>query len=116
MRSIMAYLGTVWRGKLSLAKTFWLYGVLGWVVLIGLSSSFLFWAMDGTIPRYPYVALEVITVALHCFVIGAVWRSAGAYQGNPAWKYGARAALFFWAMSIVQNLTWLSFILTVGPA
>lgn len=79
-----------WRGRHSLARTFWLgwaIPVIGGTVLLSRST---WWLIDGFGLTAFYMALALLAIYTIVAVV-PVWRSATAYAGNRLFKYGARA-------------------------
>lgn len=80
-----------WHGKGSLWQIFWLYGVLGNAVLIGLFALPLGQAYPGTV--YPWFMLALILVYnFWCFF--AIWRCAFNTE-LALWGYLARTLVVF---------------------
>ena len=69
-------------GRLGLAVTFWLYGVLVAVTLDFLTSH--------AQALWQVVVLAVITFVHFILIIPAVWNASQIYQGKPIWKWLAR--------------------------
>lgn len=74
----MPVLSDLWNGRYSLGKTFWLYGVLGSIVLC-IAFMMIFW-------------IPVINILVACVMIGygivwivGTWRSSNHYQGEQIW-------------------------------
>ncbi len=76
---------TLWRGDVSLGRTFWLWGVLGGFISAAVAA----------IPLLIWVSLDyllgiVIVTVYQLFIAIAVWKSAGKYQGRKFWFVLAR--------------------------
>jgi hypothetical protein len=94
--------GDLWRGQLPLAKAFWLYGVVG-IVLV--TAACVMALPDSGVPSMPaLLAIVGITVGYQVLVSVGVWRSAGAYRGKPQYAVGARLAVAIYAALAVFGL------------
>ena len=69
-------------GRLGLAVTFWLYGVL-----VALTLDFL---TSQTSALWQVVVLAVVTFVHFILIIIAVWNASQLYQGKSIWKWLAR--------------------------
>ncbi|HJU19543.1 MAG TPA: hypothetical protein VJ770_24070 [Stellaceae bacterium] len=82
-----------WRGELPLPVTYWVWGVGG-----NVAFALLLWrALAGAArdKREARRARQIYGVSLvwFVFVFGAIWRSAGRYQGPPLWALLARSGV-----------------------
>lgn len=84
----------LWRGQYGLAKTFWLFGVLGTLLLNVISGPLNAFAATTSIEGIGGDALliAVLFVAVvggvyGVFVTVSIVRSALAYTGNRAWSW-----------------------------
>jgi hypothetical protein len=94
----------LWRGQLSLAVTFWLFGV---AALASLEALFVYLGLahpTGTLgvrAALTLLALNAATAVYWIFVSVAIWRSAGAYEGPQLWSLLARGlviGVYFWSV------------------
>ena len=97
----MATLQTVWRGEESLARTYWIYGVVVNGLIIGVVGMLIVAQLES-----PPLALLYILFALasSVFIIVAVWRSAGRYTGPKVWAILARVVCVLAALRLVLTL------------
>lgn len=99
----MNHVAALWRGEIPLAKTGWLYGLAGILILIvpliALSNA-------GPVPAGKIVMLALsVTILLYAaFIAVAVWRSAGKYQGALAWRLFAKGSVLFVGLQVVAGL------------
>jgi hypothetical protein len=80
--------GHLWRGDVSLPRTYWAYGVVGnliWRILIVLAI--------GAINRSLLLLLLLLYLSYCVFISVAIWRSAGRYKGDRTWGHLARLSL-----------------------
>jgi hypothetical protein len=93
-------LGNLWSGNYTLAKTYWLFGS-GGAILLGI----LYIALIA-ITRSTFVAL-VGLLALwgwHIFISVAIWRSAGKYTGSKVWSVLARGVVVIGALMLLRSV------------
>lgn len=85
-KGVMAFMQQMRSGELGLAKTFWLYGVLGSVVWqIMFVSTMLF-----VVPAFIIGPLWIYYIVIN--LIG-VWNAAKTYQGPGIWSILAKIAV-----------------------
>jgi len=96
----------LWRGDITLWKTFWLYGVAVLTVLLQLLPIVA--GLIGGLLKLPegifliFVSLVAIFyMAYGVFVAVAVQRSAKKYQGPMIWAHLAKAIITFLAIIII---------------
>lgn len=96
---MIANLKALWRGEIGLAKTFWLYGVAGSLLLF-----LLVLVLEETNPWFLYegfeepgLGLQLLYVAAargyylwSFFIYIAIWRSASNYKGLRDWVFVAK--------------------------
>ncbi len=99
----MTQVTALWRGELPLARTGWLYGLLGLLVLIvplmllsGLGPA------PSAAPLLLGLSLAVLVYA--AFIAVAIWRSAGNYRGKFAWRLLAKGSVLFVALQVAVGL------------
>lgn len=98
----MQFLLKLWRGRYGLAKTWWLFGILGTALLNAISAPLNAFAatssmegMGGVVLLIAVVIVAAVGVVYGVVVTVGVVRSALTYEGNRVWP-------------------WLAVILTVG--
>lgn len=72
-------------GDFSLAKTYWLYGVVGSIVL---NLFLLLPTMSGSMPLL--VSAGLISIAYAIVVLTGIWNSASKYTGSMFWSVLAK--------------------------
>lgn len=81
----MSSLLRLYRGELPLDTAFWTWAVFGGLV-VNVSSSVLFLILlTQDQPLWAFVAGYVYSVPYNVIATVGVWRSAGHYDGDPAW-------------------------------
>jgi hypothetical protein len=79
------FLGNLISGNFGLAKTYWVYGVLGAVIV----SIFLELADFNAM----YIAVLLLYFVYHIIVIIGIWRASAKYEGAKAWRVLARISV-----------------------
>ncbi len=94
------------QGHYGLAKTYWLFGIAGGVVVYILTIAV--GAVDGGIGMLLGVGLAVLAY----FVIWAigVWRAATLYQGRRLWAILAKVAVILGVLQWVLYLGMMMFL------
>jgi hypothetical protein len=91
----MHFVSKLWRGRVALVKAFWLFGVMGTVLVTG--ACVLSLPASG-VPSLPGLLLiSLVAFGYQVLVSVGVWRSAGAYAGQPLYAVGARLAVAAYA-------------------
>jgi hypothetical protein len=106
----MVVVQKLWWGQYSLPKTFWVFYVLGNLLVIMLSATIMFVLLHYI--RLGAVGLILGIATTNCYLILAtvgVWRSAGAGMASPIWMHRiwaalARGVVCIWAARIVWGL------------
>ncbi len=93
----MAQVAALWRGQVPLAKTGWLYGLMGLLFLIVPLTLVPILGL-GPSPREWIHALSVATLLYATFIAVAIWPAAGNYQGRRAWRLLAKGSVLFVAL------------------
>ena len=104
--SSRSFIPKLWRGQYGLAKTWWLFGVLG-TALLNLVSSPLNAALaasstDGIGEAVLIVAAVLVAVIGVCYgvvITVGIIRAANAYRGKRIWS---------WLAIIVTAVAWIS--------
>ena len=83
-------LKSLWAGEVPLPEVFWHYAV-GYGLILNIATSILFVVLVKT-NASPWVLVPAyfLPVPYNLFMIVAVWRSAGRYQGPKQWAELAR--------------------------
>ena len=91
----------LWAGRVSLARTFWEYGI-AWNIVVAVAVGFLLLGvLSAGAPVLVVAIVYLIAVPYHAFALVAVWRSAGRYAGRPIWARLARAAAVAGTIALV---------------
>ena len=88
----MGVVAELWQGRVSLARTAWLFGGLAMLLFLSpiLILSFVGPALLQT---PPILALSVFVLLYSVFIAVAIWRSANNYQGWFAWRALAKGSV-----------------------
>ena len=88
----------LWTGEVPLPEAFWWYGI-AWALAVNVTTSVLFFALytkDASplllVPAY------ILPLPVNLFILVAVWRSAGRYDGPAKWATWARLGTLAWVM------------------
>jgi uncharacterized ion transporter superfamily protein YfcC len=103
----MSLVSRVWRGEITLWKTYWFGGLF----LVALSTVcdllVLFLAERVAHHKLPATTFLLLLIAFAAvkiwswgLLLGGVWRSAGNYQGPAFWKILARIVVVIGALSL----------------
>ncbi len=92
----MTRIAKLWRGELQLAEAFWLWGVVGTVVL-SLGSQFLLKQLivGGFVSGLLFFSVLLIAIGLgYLALVGVgIWRSGSGYVGLRVWPYASRGVV-----------------------
>ena len=81
----------IWRGRVGLRRTVWLYGFVG---AVGLAIPMNFARGFGVNPQNAlWFGYALALVAYSCFICVGIWRSAGRYQGGRLLPVMARVTV-----------------------
>ena len=72
-------------GDFSLVKTYWLYGVIGSIVM---NLLMIFPVMSGSMPLL--VSSGLVSIAYAIVVLTGIWNSASKYTGSMLWSVLAK--------------------------
>ncbi len=99
----MTQVTALWRGEVPLAKTGWLYGLAGLLVLT--SPVLLLTGLGLVLAAKPLLLfLSAATLVYAAFIAVAVWRSAGNYRGARAWRLLAKGSVLFVALQVIAGI------------
>ena len=97
----MRLIKRLWRGEVSLAKTYWLYGVL-LIALISVPLRLYNHSLEsdpiGTVQKWGNATWYILIVVSHTyalFIYVAIWRSANNYTGRKLWAALAKIFVLF---------------------
>ena len=99
----MTQVAALWRGQVPLAKTGWLYGVVGLLLLIGPLTAISILGL-GPSMREAMIALSIAILIYAAFIAVAIWRAAGNYRGRRAWRLLAKGSVLFVALQVAVTL------------
>jgi hypothetical protein len=89
-------------GDFSLAKTYWLYGVLGSVVM---NLLLIFPMMSGSLSLI--IVAGLISVAYAVIVLTAIWNSASKHTGSKFWSVMAKIIVVFNSLYLLSSVVLL---------
>ncbi len=95
----MTQIAALWRGQVSLAKTGWLYGLVG-LLLLAVPLTLITSLGLGPSMREVLLALSVAILLYAVFIAVAVWRAAGHYKGKFAWRLLAKGSVLFVGLQV----------------
>jgi len=90
------FLENLWNGKLGLAITYWVYGVLGafvWAVAI--------LALDLEQESDSRKILIFLMMSYYVVVYVGIWRAASKYRGNRLWEILAKFLIVIIALPVI---------------
>ncbi len=100
MKTVIA----LWRGEVPLARTGWVYG-LGGLLLLICPLTYLS-RIEASPSWFPIIlVLSFAVMAYSSFIAVAIWRSAGRYTGASAWRFLARGSVLFVAVQVVVGMS-----------
>lgn len=98
------YLARLWRGQISLASTYWIWGVLV-TGSIGGAARFLY---PETLTRWQTISVPIVVVLWISFMLVAVFRSANRYQSKRPRRFLGRVVQVAWLIGYPITLAnWL---------
>lgn len=82
----------LYKGKLSLPRTFWIFGVAIWLFLsLGLSRCINFALSCNNIePSIAVIGIMAVYLIYTCSIPFAIWKSASHYNGKKIWSVLAK--------------------------
>ena len=87
-------------GDFSLAKTYWLYGVVGSIVM---NLLMIFPIISGSMPLL--VSALLISIAYAIIVLTGIWNSAGKYTGSMLWSVLAKIIVILNGTYLFASIT-----------
>ncbi len=109
-----SYLARHWRGQFSLAKSWWLNGVLIFAIGIHVATIVVLMVVVTPLNETPILVYVIGLVALavqvagYVWALGGIWRSAYRHTGPKVWKYlayvGSSLGLILSAGNFLQTL------------
>ena len=101
------FVARLFRGDISLPITYWVFGVLiGNVAFQAVSAIIEFNYIDiisTQVGLWSVTGFYWLAVGYGIFLLIAIWRSAGKYQGKAIWSGLARFAVVFGAIALISN-------------
>jgi len=96
----------LWRGYVPLVWTYWLFGVVGGMVIFGFSAySDLFWdSLDDSPAMILLSMFTLLGLAYQVLIMVAIWRSADRYQGSSVWRQLAKVAVIMGGIRALLQL------------
>src|ERR1051325_5605023 len=107
----MKFIRDLWRGDVPLVWTYWGFGVVVTIMLVGL-----FAVVENNLSRFDrsaalmttVIALFVFAMVYTVFVWIAIWRSANHYAGWHGWRILAKVAVVLGILSSLGSLAKLA--------
>ncbi|MGD8710331.1 MAG: hypothetical protein PVF40_08085 [Ectothiorhodospiraceae bacterium] len=91
------FVSRYWHGEGPLWQIYWLYGVIGSFILLGL---FLMPLQSMALTPTYYVITGVVMCLYTAWILVSVWRCADNVA-NPRWTQVARLLTVFWALNVL---------------
>ncbi len=103
MAAGMTQMTALWRGEVPLARTGWLYGLFGMIVLV--APLMLISGLGPASAAEPFLLLlSAATLGYAAFMAVAIWRSAGNYRGRHAWRWLAKGSVLCVALQVIAGI------------
>lgn len=90
MAQSSTFLARLFRGEYPLAKTFWLYYIIGSVLLLVLGEGLAAMFRGSVLGSISYLVLGIVQMLWGIVCMVGVWRSAGRYTGSRVWPVLAK--------------------------
>ena len=107
MEKKAGYIARLFRGDVSLPITYWVFGVLiGNVAFQIINAIIEFNYLEITTSQtgaWSVMAFYWVAIGYSIFMLIAIWRSAGKYQGRAIWASLARVAVVLGTLALVAN-------------
>jgi hypothetical protein len=113
-----SFVRRLFRGDISLAKTFWVYGVLASILLTGIIGLIIYTTEARSISQATaigIVAFYVFCILYQIFISIAIIRSAIKYKGNKVFKWLAIVAVIIGLINLAMTTIWI-FDVTENPS
>lgn len=84
---------TLWRGEISLLKTFWLFGLcVNLLFSVGINYFLIInpQALSTSAGYISFWVLKAFTLIYFPFIYISIWRSANKYKGSTVWAMLAK--------------------------
>ncbi len=102
----MELLRQLWRGNISLARTFWLY-YFGVAILFKVGDKILTDGLFSSMTVLDYLIIYLIIgiqVIYFVFILIAVWRSATKYKGSVVWAALAKLGVIIGTINLISQI------------
>ena len=101
---VVSKIRQLWRGEVSLAKTGWIYGLLGILCLAIPLTLITSLGYQQEVPVL-MMSLSVAILVYAFFMAVAVWRAASKHTGHPAFACLAKGSILFIILYVIAGLT-----------
>lgn len=91
----------LWRGEIPLARAFWLWAIVGGLLVNGVATVAALTAVTVEAPDLLAAALFFAPIPYDVLMVVAVWRSAARHDGRPEHANWARVAVLAWAVAML---------------
>jgi len=99
----MTTLQQLWRGELPLAQAFWVWALVGGLLVNGITSALFLTLLVGGQIALAFIVGYAISVPYNILVAVGVWRSADRYDGDKRVADLARISTII--LMVVLSLT-----------
>ena len=85
---------SLWRGDISLARTFWFFGLCVHALLSAGESYLIRLHNQAPLPSAGFMSLRVLqifSIIYDLFIFICIWRSANKYEGSQSYAIAAKA-------------------------
>ncbi len=110
----MNLIKSLWRGEVSLAKTYWIFGIcINVLLFISLSYILNNEQLFSTSPgKLVFWMLLVFSLVYTPFTLICIWRSANKYTGTKAWPILAKIMVIIGWMSYIKETLEIALVIT----
>ena len=103
---MMALIRDLWRGDLTLVKTYWLFGVVGGI-FFHIAFTYIEYQSavfsTGFGPAFVF-GLVIFFFTYSAFILVAIWRSANKYQGLQRYAILAKVGVILGVMALIKTM------------
>ena len=100
----------LWRGKIPLAKTFWLYGFCVNLLLVATMNYFLIYNKKALSSSVAYISIWVLisfSIIYFPYIFISIWRSANKYQGLKLYAAAAKIVVILGSCRYLMEIFYL---------
>ena len=95
----------LWRGEVSLVRTYWIFGVLvgALFTIASVVIEFNYIQLSKSFGQFPMYVLLAAQYTYFPFICVAIWRSANKYTGPNYWAILAKVAIVLGVLMLISN-------------